>query len=144
MSITSQQIVAEARSWCGTPYVHQASEKGVGADCLGVVLGVWRRFFGETPSVPEYSPAWGEINPSHSLVAALDQYLCPTDQALSEGQVLVFKMHELAAAKHIGILTQTGQVATFVHAYSGRGVVETHLSTPWRRRNIKTYTFPRS
>ena len=35
-------IVAEARAWIGTPYRHQASLKGVGCDCLGLVRGVWR------------------------------------------------------------------------------------------------------
>ena len=39
-------IVAEARGWIGTPYRHQASLKGVGADCIGLVRGVWRAFHG--------------------------------------------------------------------------------------------------
>ena len=38
-----EQIVAAARGWVGTPYRHQASLKGIGADCLGLVRGVWRR-----------------------------------------------------------------------------------------------------
>jgi hypothetical protein len=33
-------IVAAARGWLGTPYRHQASVKGEGADCLGLVRGV--------------------------------------------------------------------------------------------------------
>ncbi len=28
--------------WLGTPYRHQGRRKGVGCDCLGLVLGVWR------------------------------------------------------------------------------------------------------
>ena len=34
------EIVAEARSWLGTPWHYQASVKGVGTDCTGVVRGV--------------------------------------------------------------------------------------------------------
>ena len=41
-TITRDAIVAEARAWIGTPYRHQASLKGVGCDCLGLVRGVWR------------------------------------------------------------------------------------------------------
>ena len=37
-----EEIVAAARSWIGTPYRHQASLKGVGCDCLGLVRGVGR------------------------------------------------------------------------------------------------------
>jgi len=38
-----------ARSWIGTPYVHQASVKGVGCDCLGLLRGVWRELVGAEP-----------------------------------------------------------------------------------------------
>ncbi len=37
--ITRAAIVAEARSWIGTPHRHQASLKDVGCDCFGLVLG---------------------------------------------------------------------------------------------------------
>lgn len=42
MTLSRQIIVAETRDWIGTPYRHQASLKGVGCDCLGLVRGVWR------------------------------------------------------------------------------------------------------
>ncbi|MFZ1680734.1 MAG: peptidase P60, partial [Rhizobiaceae bacterium] len=32
-------VVAEAERWIGTPYRHQGSTRGVGCDCLGLVLG---------------------------------------------------------------------------------------------------------
>ena len=48
-------IVAIARGWIGTPYVHQASVKGAGCDCLGLLRGVWREVHGEEP---EAAPAW--------------------------------------------------------------------------------------
>lgn len=36
------EIVAEAREWLRTPFVWQASLKGVGCDCKGLVVGVAR------------------------------------------------------------------------------------------------------
>ncbi|MEM1422329.1 MAG: peptidase P60, partial [Pseudomonadota bacterium] len=36
------QIAYEASRWIGTPYRHQASLRGVGCDCLGLLRGVWR------------------------------------------------------------------------------------------------------
>ncbi len=54
-------IVAEATSWLGTPYRHQASLKGVGCDCLGLLRGVWRAFHGDEPeAMPAYTPDWAE------------------------------------------------------------------------------------
>ena len=43
------EIVEAARAWLGTPYHHQASLRGVGCDCLGLVRGVWRELYGPEP-----------------------------------------------------------------------------------------------
>ncbi|MFL5163197.1 MAG: peptidase P60, partial [Microvirga sp.] len=48
----SHLILAEARSWIGTPYRHQASLKGIGCDCLGLLRGVWRGVMGREPELP--------------------------------------------------------------------------------------------
>lgn len=40
--MTPADLVAEARSWVGTPFVWQASLKGVGADCKGFLAGALR------------------------------------------------------------------------------------------------------
>ena len=51
--VTSPQgggkVVLAARAWIGTPYLHQASVKGAGCDCLGLLRGVWRELRGEEP-----------------------------------------------------------------------------------------------
>ena len=53
------RIVAEALSWVGTPYRDQASCKGAGCDCLGLVRGVWRAVIGPEPeAMPPYSRDW--------------------------------------------------------------------------------------
>lgn len=52
-------IVAEARSWIGTPYHSDAAIKGVGVDCarfvaeVYVAAGIVPRF-----AVPDYPPDW--------------------------------------------------------------------------------------
>ena len=53
----AEEIVARARAWIGTPYRHQASRKGVGCDCLGLVRGVWRAVCGAEPEV--VPDVWG-------------------------------------------------------------------------------------
>lgn len=48
-----------AQSWIGTPYRHQASRRGVGCDCLGLVIGVWGELYGERIAARRtYSPDW--------------------------------------------------------------------------------------
>ena len=41
-TITRQQVVAEALSWIGTPYIKNGRVKGVGADCATILFCVYR------------------------------------------------------------------------------------------------------
>ena len=59
--VTREAIVTAARGWLGTPYHHQASVKGVGSDCLGLIRGIWRELYGPEPeAMPPYTPDWGQ------------------------------------------------------------------------------------
>jgi len=137
-------VVEIARAWIGTPYRHQASCLGAGADCLGLVRGVWRELLGHEPvSPPPYTPDWSEVRGEEALWAAAQAYLLPRgrEQAVP-GDVLLLRMRQGAVAKHLGILAEGGARPTFIHAYSGHGVVETSLSAPWRRRLVAAFAFP--
>ena len=143
---TGDRIVAEARGWIGTPYQHQASVNGAGADCLGLLRGVWRAVLGPEPeAVPAYTPDWAEPGHIEALLQASVRHLVPkplNDDAA--GDVLLFRMRDGAIAKHLGIAARLGLPggASFIHAYSGHGVVESPLSDPWRRRIVARFAFP--
>lgn len=133
-----------ARAWIGTPYVHQASAQGAGCDCLGLLRGVWRAIYGREPApIPPYSPDWSEAGGREDLMAAADKWLVrkeiPDAQA---GDVLLFRMRAGAVAKHLGIAGDVGAAPSFIHAYSGHGVLESPLSEPWARKIAARYQFP--
>jgi NlpC/P60 family putative phage cell wall peptidase len=138
------EIVAVARGWIGTPYLHQASLKGVGCDCIGLLRGIWRDVVGAEPeALPAYSSDWGEAGRIEVLCTAAARWLCPKPLAdEAPGDVLVFRMRAGAVAKHMALLAETGPSASFIHAYSGHGVVETALSDPWRRKICARFHFP--
>ena len=144
MSGQGARIVAAARGWLGTPYRHQAACRGAGCDCLGLVRGVWREIRGAEPErPPAYSMDWAEPARQEALWQAAARHLrakALRDEAA--GDVILFRMREGGIAKHLGIVAETGARATFIHAYSGHGVVETALSTPWRRRIVARFQFP--
>ncbi|MFX0545525.1 peptidase [Roseovarius sp. S1116L3] len=137
-------IVAAARGWIGTPYLHQAACKGAGTDCLGLLRGVWREVLGGEPETPPaYSMDWSEPARIEALWQAAHRHLHPKhidDEA--PGDVLLFRMRDGAVAKHLGIAGRIGAQASFIHAYSGHAVVESPLSLPWRRRIVARFTFP--
>jgi NlpC/P60 family putative phage cell wall peptidase len=140
----ADRIVAEARDWIGTPYLHQASRKGAGADCLGLLRGVWRAVQGAEPEpVPPYTEDWAEPDRREVLMAAADRLLQrkPVWQA-GVGDVLLFRMRDQGVAKHLGIQSTCGDQPAFIHAYTGHGVIESPLSLPWKRRVVARFVFP--
>ena len=136
-------VLAEARQWLGTPYVHRASCKGAGADCLGFLLGLCRALYGPLPLVlPPYHPHWAETGPE-LLQEALGHHL--RAKALAEAalaDVLLFRVKERGPAKHLGLQSALGPAPRFLHAYGGHGVCESALSAPWARRLVARYDFP--
>lgn len=142
--IKSDIIISAARGWIGTPYVHQASARGAGTDCLGLIRGVWREVYGAEPcAVPAYTPDWSETGGREELMAAgLAHCAIVQDADPAPGDLLLFRMRAGAVAKHLGILTEAGPASRFVHAYSGHAVVETAFSEPWRRRLAAIFRFP--
>jgi NlpC/P60 family putative phage cell wall peptidase len=136
-----EAVVAEARSWIGTPYRHQASCKGSGCDCLGLLRGVWRALYGAEPEqVPAYQPDWTAAGEGESLAEAGRRWL--QEQPLGAerpGDVLLFRWRVGLPARHVGILSGPGRM---IHAYERIGVVESPLVPAWSRRISHVFSFP--
>lgn len=138
------QVVAVARAWVGTPFCHQASVKGAGTDCLGLIRGVWRELYGREPeAVPAYTPDWAEATGIEMLWLRARAHLLPVARGEeARGDVILFRMREGMVAKHLGIAAVRAGVDTFIHAYSGHAVTENALSAPWARRIVARFRFP--
>lgn len=102
-----RRIVSAARTWLGTPYQHQASRRGVGCDCLGLVRGVWREVVGPEPEpIPAYRPDWAETGGAETLLDAARRWMTEIDPADARpGEVLLFRMSPDACVKHCAVLT---------------------------------------
>ncbi|MCT2538539.1 peptidase [Sedimentimonas flavescens] len=132
-----------AREWIGTPYQHQASVKGAGTDCLGLLRGIWRALYGcEPEAIPAYTPDWSEPSRDERILISARTHMIEGHGAMVPGQVLVFRMRDGAVAKHVGLMSAGRERAAFIHAYTGHGVIESPFSTPWRRRVVAHFDFP--
>jgi NlpC/P60 family putative phage cell wall peptidase len=169
--IPRSAIIAEARDWIGTPYMHQASAKHAGCDCLGLVRGVWCALYGAEPeATPAYTPDWAERAGAETLLEAARRHM--REIAIGDaapGDVLLFRMHAQAPVKHCAILdaaigsrqSAVGGVALnepangitiadcrlptadhIIHAYWGRAVVRSRLAPWWRARCAAAFSFP--
>ena len=139
--MTRDDIVAAARTWIGTPYRHQASRIGLGADCLGLIRGVWRDLLGEEPELPPpYTPDWAEALREETLLQAARRHLeeIPIGAA-SAGDIYLFRMGLGHPAKHCASVAGQDRI---IHAYWGRAVCETRRVPWWRRRIAAAFAFP--
>jgi len=136
-------VVGAARGWIGTPYLHQASLRGAGCDCLGLLRGVWRDVYGREPEpVPAYTQDWSEPQGTEVLLDAARRHL--REKPISDvaiGDVILFRMRSGMVAKHLGIVAGGAPAATFIHSYSGHGVVESALTIAWHRRIAACFAF---
>lgn len=137
-------IVTTARDWIGTPYRHQASCKGAGCDCLGLILGLWRAHIGPLPEpVPAYSADWSEPQGREDLFAAALRHFTPKPVSdAARGDLILFRMRDGSVAKHLGLQSQIGAHPAFIHSYTGHGVIESRLTPPWTRRIAARFSFP--
>ena len=137
---SADRVIAAARLWLGTPYVHQASLLGAGCDCLGLARGVWRDLHGPEPVMPPpYTRDWGEAGGVEVLAEAARRFLLEIPIAMAgPGALILFRMARNAPAKHCGIRSETG----LIHAYEGAGVIEEPWSPQWARKAAFAFHYP--
>lgn len=127
------EVVQIARTWIGTPYMHQASVKGAGCDCLGLLRGVWRELRGAEPEdAPPYSSDWAEATGVETMYLALKRHLteiAPRD--IAPGDVALFRMTPRGPAKHCGIVAEKNSVTTLIHARQNKRVSEETFTPFW-------------
>ena len=139
--MTGAEIVAAARLWIGTPYRHQASLRGIGCDCLGLVRGVWRDVLGPEPEMPPpYGPDWARAGGRETLADAARRHLVPVPTgAFGAGDVLLFRWRERLPATHCAVATGA---AAMIHAHDGAAVAEVAVAPWWARHLAAAFRFP--
>lgn len=140
---TREQVVAEARSWLNTRFRHQARIKGVGVDCLNLVVGI-NETLNLVPGFnwndhPEYH-GYGKAPNGALLISACDLFLKKIDpKDALPGDILVLKFVE--EPQHFAVVTQLNPTC-IVHAYMQmRRVVEHSMDKSWWDRVAAAYRF---
>lgn len=137
--MTRDEVIAEAREWLGTPWVHQAACKGAGVDCLHYIAGVVRAFGRKEAATFFAKPEWHSYGRHPDVMMMFEGCDALMDRIRIEdalpADVLVFRcgrhpMHFAFLSAHDRLL----------HAWFGaRRVCEHQLDEKWRARIIRAY-----
>lgn len=123
-------ILAEARSWVGTPYVPRALIKGVGVDCGGLLYKVYEPVFGPFAPFPQnYSADWA-LHGDRELY--LD-WIAPFTKQISRPIVGGFSVY------HYGTKYAHGAIYTgewYIHAWGRQREGRVTMSKPRAMLNI--------
>lgn len=140
---TGADIVAEARSWCGTKFHDQAALKGVGCDCIGLIRGV-----GKELGIPEADAfandsrfaGYARLSVPRLMILGCDSYLdrisiadaLPGDIALASVEI---------EPQHFAFISSLDPPRV-IHAYIQAGrVVENIVDDFWRGHVLRMYRF---
>ena len=108
------RVVAEARSWIGTPYHNCADIKGVGVDCGMLLVRVFVDLGLVPPFDPRpYTPDWHCHRSEEKYLNSLLERSIKVDAPLP-GDVVLFKVGRCYS--HGGIVTRLSPL-TIVHAF---------------------------
>lgn len=120
--IKRQDIVDEARSHVGTPWVHQGRQPGVALDCAGLIAVVGKNLGATIHDYTEYSrDTYNNDFLIHFDKAGLRTK--PTSQ-MAPGDILIFKHGQFVC--HGGIVVHRGlPVDRMVHAFARPKVMRT-------------------
>jgi NlpC/P60 family putative phage cell wall peptidase len=130
------RVIAEARTWLGTPYHPMGRIKGVGVDCATLLCEVYEAT-GVVQHVDPgtYAPDWHLHHGAEQYLGWLQKYAVET-VAPMPGDVIVWRFGRCFA--HGAILVDD---QTIIHSYLGQGVrLEDRHAAVFADRAVKYFT----
>lgn len=137
MKSIANDIVSKAREYVGTRWLHQGRVKGVGVDCIGLVVCVAREL-----GLCDYDTTnYSRIPDGKVLRAGLDaNMVLVRKSAMQPGDVLLIRFEE--EPQHVAIVSDMGGRLGIIHAYAQvRKVTEHGLDELWLARTVGVYRF---
>lgn len=104
-------ILAEARTWLGTPYHHKGRIKKVGVDCGGLLYEVYGKYYPIKPFPDTYAPDWSLHRGLELYLDFISEYVLEISEP-QPADIVVFRYGRCYS--HGGIWTERN---TVIHAW---------------------------
>ncbi len=125
-------VVAEARTWLGTPYHPEARIKGVGVDCAQLLIGVFAApQVGLVPmvAVPRYPPDWHLHRSAERYLTIVLDHAREIPGPPLPGDIVLWRFGRCFSHRAIVV-----DWPTIIHAYVGRACLfEDAEAAAWLR-----------
>lgn len=130
------RIVAEARTWVGTPFVHQGRRKGEEGDCAGLINCVANVCGISDVRITGYSR-----DPDEKLMEAiLDRYLDRVDRGEEKPGDIVWLRHPRPSSHPRHVAIYTGQTIIHIDAVYDK-CIEHRFTPEWRAKVKRFYRY---
>jgi cell wall-associated NlpC family hydrolase len=134
--MTRAAVAAEALSWLGTPYHHNARVKGAGVDCAMLLAEVFERCgLVERVEPGDYPHDWHLHHGTELFLEWLERSGARETEAPLIGDVAVYRFGRTFS--HGAIVVAEG--LQLAHAYIGRGVILTRASEEPLSGRVRRY-----
>ena len=115
--MTREAVVAEAKTWVGTPYHHYAGVKGVGTDCAFIMIKVFSSCGLIEDFIPPLYPIdWANHKTEEMYLSFVNKYAHEVASPLA-GDIALYKFGRCVS--HAGIVIDDKNI---IHALIGVGV----------------------
>jgi NlpC/P60 family putative phage cell wall peptidase len=120
-------VLAEARTWLGTPYHHMGRVKGVGCDCLTLLAEVYASagIIAPVAEIPFYPPDWHLHRSAELYLAGVVERAHEINGPPQPGDIALFRFGRCFA--HGVIVTNWPML---IHAWHSAGVVSDSALQP--------------
>lgn len=132
-----EELVAEARRWIGTRWLHLGRLQGVGVDCIGLVHEVARACgYANEVVIPPYS----RLPSNQTMLNLCEKHLV---RIASPDIGSIALMRFTGEPQHMGIIADYPKGFSLIHSFARmRKVVEHRLDDVWSARVVSYYDMP--
>jgi len=134
---TRQEVLIEARTWIGTPWVHQGRIKGEAIDCVGYPIKVAQHFNFIDWDYTNYAKF-----PDHKLfVKMCRRWLTPVQRDPIPGDLVLMAVSRHPI--HIGFIGDKAKPFSILHAFEpARKVTEHRVNKVWLKSIKMVFEVP--
>ena len=138
MSITGKEVCEVAKTYVGTPFHNLGRVKGIGIDCVGIILGVAKELKIKLVIHDEFK-FFNRRTRQRPLLDYMDEQFIKIEKREVGSIVVSWYNRNTKEPSHLGIVTEVG----LVHTHGNLGIViEEHWSPKWTTLISGYYRYP--